>query len=65
MAPFFSKNSETAHAIETPSSLLVALPSSSSNTRDLFDALEQINAVSFISSINDEMLFSVESAMNY
>jgi hypothetical protein len=44
----------------TPSSLLVALPSSSKRISDLVDALLQINAVSFISSMNDDMLFSGE-----
>jgi hypothetical protein len=53
-----SRNSETAQAIETPSSLLVALPNSSNRMSDPADALLQMKAVSFISNIKDEMLFS-------
>jgi hypothetical protein len=55
-----SKNSETAQAMATPSSLLVALPSSSRRISDPADTLLQMKAVSFISNINDEMLFSVQ-----
>ena len=70
MARVVSKYSETAHAIATPSSLLVARPSSSRRNRDLsgvepltwLSIVElQMNAVSFISNKNVEMLCSWSS----
>mmetsp|Transcript_2759 Transcript_2759/g.6562 ORF Transcript_2759/g.6562 Transcript_2759/m.6562 type:complete len:101 (+) Transcript_2759:186-488(+) len=42
----------------TPSSLLVALPSSSNRISERGVAFLQMNAVSFISSMNDDMLCS-------
>lgn len=58
MALFVSKNSETAQATATPSSLLVARPSSSRRNKDFSVAELQINAVSFISIKKVEMLCS-------
>jgi hypothetical protein len=58
-----SRYSETAQAIATPSSLLVARPSSSSKIRECRDALVQMNAVSLISSMKVEMLCSWSSAL--
>ena len=50
----FNSCSETAQAMATPSSLLVALPSSSIKISDFGVELRQMKAVSFISNLRLE-----------